>query len=186
MIGQSALIFAREPLSDALLDEALPLLDAHWREVGHYTDIPLQIERDFYLRAEASGTLRMFTTRLAGQLVGYGAYYVRANPHYADSLQAHEDVIYIEPGSRGIGWRFIAWMDEQLTAEGVEVVYRHVKLAHDYSRVLARMGYEAIDQIWGKRLNGRLLGDDRDRPLLDDRAEPDQAESEGRSAPSAA
>lgn len=164
-------VFARERLSHALLSEALPLLAAHWAEVAHYPDIPLNVDVDAYLTADECGIARCFTVRTsqmhrqrlhnggqqiteAGVLVGYAVYFVRANAHYKQSIQAVQDVIYLHPSVRGgTGYKFIAWCDEQLRDEGVQAVYQHVKEAHNFGKLLERQGYELVDLIYAKRLD---------------------------------
>lgn len=170
------MIFAHEPLTRALIDEMMPLLREHWKEVAHYQDIPLDVDVETYLAAEASGVVRCYTARIRseppgvpvmvvsrsgqrqcadGDLVGYAVYFVRPNPHYVGSIQAAQDVLYLHPSVRGgTGYKFIAWCDEQLRAEGTQVVLHHVKLAHDFGRLLLRQGYEAIETIYAKRLDG--------------------------------
>lgn len=97
-------------------------------------------------------------------LVGYALFFVRSNPHYKSSVQAVQDVIYLAPGVRGgTGYKFIAWCDAQLAAEGVQAVYQHVKAAHDFGRLLERQGYELVDFIYAKRLD-RPAGQPIDRP----------------------
>jgi hypothetical protein len=70
-------------------------------------------------------------------------------------LQATQDILFVLPeyrkGRVGIG--LIKYCDQQLGAEDVQVVYQHVKLAHNFGPVLERMGYEAVDIIYAKRLN---------------------------------
>jgi hypothetical protein len=154
-----ALVFAREPFSEALLAEMLPLLEAHWAEIAHYPDIPLEVDASAYHAAERNGALRIFTVREPGRnnaLIGYAAYFVRGNPHYASSVQASQDVIYVAPEARGsTGARLIQFADDQFRRDGVQAVYHHVKVAHNFGRLLERMGYVAVDVIYAKR---------RDRP----------------------
>lgn len=150
--------FAREPLRDRLWDEALPLLVAHWREIAHYQDIPLDPDQAIYQSAADAGILRCYTVRRdasdRGELMGYAIFFVRPNPHYCSSLQAVQDVLYISPSARGTtGYRFIRWCDEQLRAEGVQAVYHHVKAAHNFGRMLERLGYECVDLIYARRLD---------------------------------
>jgi hypothetical protein len=52
-----------------------------------------------------------------------------------------------------MGGRFIKWCDEQLRAEGVAVVYHHIKAAHNFGPMLERFGYELVDLIYSRRLN---------------------------------
>lgn len=156
------LTFRREPLTERLFDEVLPLLFAHWKEVAHYQDIELAPDVAKYLAFEQAGIVRMFTARqqveapFDGKLVGYCCYIVQPTLHYRQSKQAHQDVIYLDPECRGgNGARFIAWCDQQLADEGVQAVYHHVKKAHNFGRLLERQGYELVDLIYAKRLDGR-------------------------------
>lgn len=153
-----SVVMQREAFAD-VIDEALPLLQRHWREVSHYIDIPLDIDRLGYTRLDAAGLLRIYTVRagLGGKLIGYAAYVVGKNGHYQGSgLQAKQDVIYVEPDVRGafVGSKLVKFADEMLRAEGVQVVYQHVKLAHRaLGRILERAGYEKIEMIYGRRLD---------------------------------
>ena len=147
--------FAAEAFSK-VWPEAQLLMQAHWAELAHYPDIPLDPNEATYAAAESLGILRVFTVRDAGDLVGYCAFHVCPAPHYKTSIQAHGDVIYLHPALRGrlVGLRFLKWCDAQLSDEGVQVVYHHVKLAHpQLGGVLNKMGYQPIDTIYGKRLD---------------------------------
>lgn len=143
----------RESFAD-FIDEALPLLQAHYEEVAKYKDIPLSVDVEMYLKLEEVGTLRIFTAREEGGLIGYAVYFVRYNPHYSTSLQAVQDVLFLAKGERrGLaGYKLIKYADERLAEEGVEVVYHHVKLRQDFGPLLERLGYEPIETIWGRRL----------------------------------
>lgn len=162
--------FARESLTPQLWQEAMPLLEAHYREIAAYQDIPLEPDVSVYAASEAAGAIRCYTARAHpmykverdgpmervddGVLVGYALFFVRANPHYSSSVQAVQDVVYLHPAVRGgTGYKFIAWCDEQLRAEGVQAVYHHVKAAHNFGRLLERQGYELVDLIYAKRLD---------------------------------
>lgn len=107
----------------------------------------------------------MYTAReVDGSLIGYCVYFVKHAPHYAASIQAAQDVLYVARSHRGgTGYRFIAWCDEQLAAEGVQVVYQHAKVAHPaLGRILERQGYEAVDVIYAKRLDRPALAEAAD------------------------
>lgn len=147
--------FKREQFSTDLFAEFLPLLTAHYKEVAHYQDIPLEPSVDGYRALADSGALRIFTARdEENDLVGYAVYFLKYNLHYQSSLQAGQDILYVRPDSRGIGARLIKWCDEQLKAEGVQVVYQHVKAAHNFGPMLERQGYELVDLLYARRLDG--------------------------------
>jgi hypothetical protein len=150
--------FQREALTPALFDEMLPLLQDHWKAIAHYQDIPLSPAIDVYLASQAADILRVYTLRDADahyRLEGYAVFFVRPNPHYSGSLQAAQDILYINPASRlGMtGIKFIKWCDEQLREDGVQAVYHHSKVQHDFGKILTRLGYEAVDIIYARRLD---------------------------------
>lgn len=146
--------FQREPATQELFDEAWPLLMAHWKEIAHFQDIPLEPDVELYIKMNESGGLHIFTARdEAGLLVGYAAYFIRSNPHYKSSIQAVQDVIYIDRSRRGFGAKFIIWCDNQLREMGAQAVYQHVKEAHNFGPMLERLGYKLVDLIYTRRLD---------------------------------
>lgn len=144
----------RERIHD-LWEELFPLLDAHWREIAHFPDIPLDVNIARYEQAEDAGVLRTFAARRDGELVGYAIYSVAFNSHYSGSLQAVQDVLFIHPDHRrsGAGLKLLREADQQMAADGVQAVYQHEKLAHPFSPLMERLGYECIERIWVKRLD---------------------------------
>ena len=155
MAHGSSVIFAKEKASDSLFAELGPLLQNHWEEIAHNKDIPLEPDFSSYQKFEDTGILRIFTARDQAQtLIGYAVFFVSPNPHYKSSIQATQDVIFIEKDRRGFGSHFIDWCDSQLKAEGIQIVYHHIKFAHDWGQLLERLGYRAVDKIYSRRLDG--------------------------------
>lgn len=142
--------YARESM-EQVIGEIKPLLEKHWREIAHYQDIPLDPDYAAYGRADAVGSLRIFTVRDEGLLVGYAVFFI-GNLHYQSTKIATQDILFVLPEHRGLtGARLILYCDEQLQAEGAQAVYHHVKKAHDFGPLLKRMGYEAVDVVYGRR-----------------------------------
>lgn len=155
-IRPAVVTFARERIVDVFGD-IKPLLQAHWEEIAHYRDIPLNPDYGKYVIAERDGKLRIFTVRKGQELVGYAIYGVTTGIHYSDALIAIQDVLYVKPEHRQgtVGWKLIAFADDQLRAEGVQIVVQHQKIAHPtLGKILQRMGYEQQDVIWTRRLDG--------------------------------
>lgn len=151
--------FQRETLTPSLFEEMKPLLEKHFKEIAHYQDIALDPAIDQYLAMEKCGALRVFTARefVDGieMLAGYCIFFIRHNLHYKQSLQASQDIIFIHPAFRnaGFGTKFISFCDEELRKEGVQVVYHHVKTAHNFGPLLERLDYQLVDLIYGRRLD---------------------------------
>lgn len=145
--------FQREKTQD-IFDELKPLLEKHWAEIAHYQDIPLDPDYEQYKKVEDMGAIRTYTARDENrELLGYAVYFVRHNIHYKMSLQASQDILYIDPSKRGFGTKFILWCDIQLKSEGVQAVYHHVKAKHNFGILLERLGYQLVDLIYAKRLD---------------------------------
>lgn len=145
--------FQREVATHELFEELMPLLQKHWEEIAHFKDIPLDPDWDIYLKFEEVGAFRLFTARNEiGSLIGYSAFFVRPNAHYKTSIQALQDVLFIDPSQRGAGAKFIIWCDKQLASEGIGAVYHHVKVTHNFGPMLERIGYKLVDLIYAKRL----------------------------------
>lgn len=147
--------FRRESLTRVRASGVEALLERHWREIAHFQDIPLEVDWAKYEAAESAGNLRIFTARADLDLIGYGCYLVGYNGHYRSSLQAVQDVLFLVPEHRKarIGYRLIAYADQQLREEGVQAVYQHSKAAHDMSPILKRQGYVLVDLLYAKRLD---------------------------------
>jgi GNAT superfamily N-acetyltransferase len=146
--------YQREKVTDSLIDEIRPLLSLHWKEVGH-EDVALDPDFEAYGRCEEAGLIRVFTARNdAGLLVGYCIFFVRPHLHHKRSLQASQDLLYLDLSYRGLkhGGELIAFCDEALAKEGVEVVYQHSKVQHDFGPLLEKLGYKKSETIYRKRL----------------------------------
>lgn len=147
------LTFKRESIKDCFA-ELQPLLYAHWKEITHYLDIPLEPDEERYYTLERENVARLYCVRSdIGELVGYAIFFVNYNAHYKSSLQALQDILFIHPKYRGSGGRFILWCDDQLKKEGVQLVVHHIKASHNFGPLLERFGYELIDLIYGRRLD---------------------------------
>jgi GNAT superfamily N-acetyltransferase len=136
--------------------QAKPLLVAHYREIAHYQDIPLVVDTARYEYMERVGALRVYVARRGSRMVGYCIMIVQPHAHYATSLQAAQDVIYVDKAFRRgrVGLRLIEFVEQELKHDGVQVVFQHVKKAHPaLGRLLAHLGYEPQDVIYSKRLD---------------------------------
>lgn len=144
--------FQRERAHDVIPD-LQPLLTRHWEEIAHFKDIPLQPDFDAYRALEDRDSLRVFTARKEGALLGYAIFIVATNIHYA-TRQAVQDVLFLAPEYRKgrVGLGLIQFGDDELAKEGVTAIYHHVKAAHDFGPLLRSIGYDLVDYIYGKRV----------------------------------
>lgn len=136
-------------------NEMIPLLEKHWEEIAHYKDIHLNVDVDRYQAIQDQDMLRIYTARdEQGNLLGYAVYILSHNLHYKQMYQANQDVLFMNPQHRGLGGKLILYCDEQLSLEGVQVVYHHVKKYFNFGPMLEKLGYEHIEYIYARRLDG--------------------------------
>lgn len=147
------MIYQRESVKDCY-EESLPLLKEHWAEVDNLGS-PIDPDIETYLTVEEAGFIRVYTVRDndSKKLLGYAIYFVRRANHFKNELHAVQDMIFIRKESRGLNGDFIRWCDQQLKAEGVNVVFNNVKVAHDFGPLLERLGYTHVEQSYARRLN---------------------------------
>jgi len=146
--------YFRESL-EAVRTELEQLLTQHWRDVAFHEGEPPQPNWDMFATAADAGKLRIFTARVAGELIGFCAFLVLSNLHYKSSLQAVQEVLVLAPKYRNgpIAAHLILFAERQMRDDGVQVVYHKASQHFDIGPPLERLGYEVIDAEWGKRLN---------------------------------
>jgi len=143
--------YQRETLSPYLIDEVLPLLAEHFKEVDPFPQYPLDPDWVEYLRFEDAGHLRVYTARDAhDSLIGYMAAFVRNDPHHRTSKRATQDVFFIRKERRGFGLEFLLWCNSQLKAEGIEIDFQHVSVNCDWGKMASRAGYTCVETVWAK------------------------------------
>ena len=149
------IVFEHEELTADLVIELLPMLKKHWVEIAHYPDIQFNPNWDAYFQLQKNNLLVVMTARDDNKLIGYIAYFVMPNLHYKDSLQANQDVVFVDPLYRRgtLGYKLIRQSEILLKDMGVQVVTQHLKFEHDFSPLLKRLGYEDVDKLMAKRLD---------------------------------
>jgi hypothetical protein len=143
--------YALERIKD-VIDELEPLIQAHYKEIAKYQDIPLKPDWKSYESLDELGLLRIFTLREEGELIGYAVFMVRPHLHYMTCLTAFQDILFIKSDKRGKGLKFILWCDNQLKGMGINLIVQHVKSEHNFGPALERIGYELMDLIYTKRI----------------------------------
>lgn len=151
-VESAPLFFQEEPLAE-IWDDAQALAKVHHAEVGALPEKDFAPERERYLRVAESGSLKVYTARAEGRLVGYAIFFLTEHLHYQGVKWALQDVLFLHPEFRGIGGaRFMLWTDFALKHAGADVIHRHVSEKHDYSRSLERMGYTLVDRGYIRRI----------------------------------
>lgn len=153
------LAFGWEPLAVLLEDGLAAIVAKHWREVAVHPDtMPLAVDWDKYQDLEDKGILRVMSARRGDKLIGYSSFMVMPHLHYATTLHAANDAIYVDPSERGAGIRLIRESEKalaELAKPGwVRIVYHtkyHVELERGtLARVFDRLGYPAFEACHDK------------------------------------
>jgi hypothetical protein len=143
--------YAEEKLGDVFM-EMSHLIEAHWKEVGIEQDMPPDPDLTTYECLEKGNSLKVYTVRDESYLAGYCIMFVIPSLHYKTIREAKSDMIYLRPEYRGNGLEFLEWVDEQLLAEGVKIVYHSVRPQKDYSKSLIALGYRFEEKLYSRRL----------------------------------
>ena len=141
--------FAREDLS-SVMDDVMPLVQRHWDELGEWTGMPFSDTLDRYLETDR---VRFYTVRRDGKIVGYSLF-VLAEDEHVGVLAATEAALYLLPEYRGrtIGYRFLAWTEEQLDSEGAQIIYRHTTPTVPLGPLLEKLGHQVVDVCYARRV----------------------------------
>lgn len=145
--------FQREEYSANLVSDMRPLLIEHNREVPQL-GLPIDPDFSIYKTMNESKALRIFTARVADLLVGYQVYFVGYHPHRRGSLEATQDVLYLEPEVRQgyVGLKFIKFCDTELCKENIRVIHHPIAAEKDFGKILERMGYTLTDLVYSRKL----------------------------------
>jgi GNAT superfamily N-acetyltransferase len=145
-----------EKLAD-VKDECGDLIEAHWREIAVWQDIPLDPEWSAYENLEKIGMLAIYTVRTEeGKLVGYAVFIMRRHLHYKGHSWAANDIVFVHPDYRDgrIGRNLVRFWEQDLKARGIHVVHVNVKVAHPALDLVLRFEkYKTVETGLEKRLN---------------------------------
>lgn len=136
-----------------VVGEAKPLLARHSAEI--IPTLPFTPRWADYEAMAGLGVLRIYTARFNGALIGYSVFVVAPAVHCGAAIEATEHTLFVVPEHRKgrVGIGLIKFGDEQLLAQGVDVVMRAVHVDHDFGPLLVgHMGYSPVYKIYGKRL----------------------------------
>lgn len=146
------MIFARETAANTI-DEALPLMRAHWDEVA-YDAKPFDPFVAGYLALDAAGAMRLYTARVDGKLVGYVCFTVAPCMNHQTEIHAHEAGTYLAPEARkgGAARAFLEHAEAALVAEGVREIHYRVPTRHmTLGKILMRRGFTHDDNEFVRR-----------------------------------
>lgn len=133
-----------------LHDEILPLIQAHWHEIGAYgEDVPLDPDWQNYAVLEVSGLLHVATARVDGKLVGYCVTLVAPHLHYKSTVFAINDLIYVLPEYRGrAGLKLVLHVLREMRQRKAHSYLFHVKPKYDLLPLMKYLKATKLEELY--------------------------------------
>lgn len=144
-----------ENITDKFIDDIMPILEVHRKELQSYDDMGLNPDWDTYIAMDKSENLVNFVARDEDDnIVGYVAYFLSYNMHYSDFLYAQQDVFYVVPDKRGsrIAVNLLKRSEKILKHRGVDTITHHAKAKNNFSQFLQKFGFKETEIMLGKRI----------------------------------
>lgn len=130
---------------------AQELFVEHHKEIDLFGE-ELDIDDHLYKRCQDAESLKVYTVREWGRLIGYCAFFLYTHTHHKTSVHAKQDVLFIKKEKRGIGLSFLKYCEAELRKEGVSEVLQCVPASNDWSKVLEYKGYKKLETIYTRKL----------------------------------
>jgi GNAT superfamily N-acetyltransferase len=156
-VSVGVVTYKRERWSDALRDEAYPLLKRHWEEVALDKDtVPLDPNWAMYAQLDGMELLVITTARLDGELIGYVSHFIIPNLHYLSLKVADNDIFWLAPEHRNsrIGINLLRASERLAVELGCNKIIMKEKLHVPLGRLFEFLGYREIERIHAKTLIG--------------------------------
>jgi hypothetical protein len=150
-MGMVMLKFYPEPLLP-LITEAMPMMREHWAEIAVFKD-SAYLNPDLATAEilERRGMIASYAARdVTGTLVGYAVFILARLTHNAHVMAAEADLFYLDPSVRrgSNAARFLVYCADDLRLQGATRIRHRVKVAHDWSRLLERLGYTETERTF--------------------------------------
>lgn len=141
------------------IEEDLRVIHAdHYAETETlYLKSPFDPDYPAWAQLEREGKFVLFTTRVAGKLVGYLQYYVFWDTHSRHTLIGREDAFYLKPEVRGRGLapKMLEYAEDILVKLGCKYIGMSSKGpvgGPDIGPFLERRGYRPVAIFYSKEV----------------------------------
>lgn len=148
------MIYQVELFSD-IQEEIKPILKLHYDEVEQDKEaVPMDVDYDQFRNLETANLLNVCTARIDNVLVGYIITMISKHLHHKGTLFGLVDMYYIIKEHRKgfAGINLLKFHEVQMRKLGVIKVMTMVKIEHDHSKILERLGYKEIEKLYSKVL----------------------------------
>ena len=138
-------------------DEAIPLLEENWKEIGHFEGIPMDVNFPAVEAMDAADALRLYSARSKddGSLLGYAGFAVSYSIGAKTFREAEELGVYLAKSCRRgrIAMRLIQYAEEELKKDGVYMINYHAPVNNPgFGSLLVKLGYRKAEEIYTRRV----------------------------------
>lgn len=138
----------------SIIETLYPLLEQHFSEASIFGLIGHKFEPDVetYFKSYMLGVMSFYTVRIAGELMGYAAFWIGQHQHCKTVRYAQMDMMFIKKEYRSIGIAkdLVKFAESQLKECGVKYVLAAVPEVNDFSSMLKRDDYKLMDKLYIK------------------------------------
>jgi len=134
-------------------EDIKPLIEKHWELVAlNQGKIKLNPNWEEYAKLDSAGTLRVFTARQDGELVGYCVLMVGRSAHYKDHIFANNDVLFVLPDSRAgaTGYKLTKFAEDYCRDNGISLLNINTKVHLPFDSLMLSMGFDLVERIYSK------------------------------------
>ena len=135
--------------------DAKDLLEKHWEEIAlNKHTIKLNPDWEAYHNLEDTGSLKIFTARDSGKLIGYFIVICRKHLHYVDHVFAFNDVLYLAQEYRKslTGANLMKFAENCLKEDGTSALVVNTKRHKPFDSLLEWLGYSHVENVYTKLL----------------------------------
>jgi GNAT superfamily N-acetyltransferase len=140
--------------AELFLTEAKDILYKHWQELAVNKDkVYLKPDVQKYIGLQQSNILKNIVVYKDNKVVGYSVILIAPYLHYADSILAQVDVVYVDPDYRHstIGARLLIASEKLAKDNGAGVIIHHAKpYVPMIIKPLEKLNYHLYEMIYGK------------------------------------
>jgi GNAT superfamily N-acetyltransferase len=141
-----------EPLTQALIEETLPIQQGYWEEVaGPFHQFPPDVDWKTYLIAQQTGKLKVLCGRVDGVLKAGAFIVITPHSHYA-CIAASLPLLFVHPDYRRgrEGLRLVKRAEDEAVKAGAQLMMTHGGVHNGVYRLFEAMKYEDFGRYFVK------------------------------------
>jgi GNAT superfamily N-acetyltransferase len=130
------------------------LFEQHWEEVYGTSKRKANILLDVYGKMEEAGLAFGLFAYFDMAIVGYSICFIAPNIHCAGHISCNNDALYVDPLFRdtSLGLKLIRKTESMAKSKGADLMCWNAPLNTNLIKILPRLKYEALEQVFIKEI----------------------------------